>query len=124
MRSGEFDAIDAAFLAAENDGAPQVAGDGPHFYVALSPWLFEVLDLELEVGRSFSVEYTPSATHLEELENGFRWTGKLAAQAIDGGGIVSVSLNGREFLRLDAAKAVKALQSDDPPAALANLATE
>jgi hypothetical protein len=66
----------------------------------------------------------PSATHSDELENGYCCTARLAAQAIDGAGIISVTLNDLQFPQLDAATAVKALQPDDPRAALAKLATE
>jgi hypothetical protein len=120
VREGDLDAIDAAFLPDETDGA-QVAGEGPHFYVALAPNLFEVLDLDLSNGRTRTFEYTPSAGNIEELENGFRWTGKLAAESIDHGP-VSVKLSGDRFPPIDAEKAIAALRAADPLAAFRSLA--
>jgi hypothetical protein len=57
-----------------------------------------------------------------ELEHGYRWTGKLAASAIDGSP-VSVRLDGRTFPDLAAPRAVAAVQSDDSLVALENLPT-
>jgi hypothetical protein len=122
VRTGDFDPIDAAFLPSEDDGAPLVAGDGPHFYVALSPNLFSVFDLEIGEGRLITVRCSPSALNTNDLEHGYRWTGKLAAQAV-AGDIVSVKLDSSDFRHLDAARAVAALRSDDPRAALGELRT-
>ena len=121
VRTGDFDCLDAAFLASEGDGN-LVAGAGPLFYVALTPYLFEVMDLDLQGWRLITVCYTPSATYAEELQHGFRWTGKLAAQFV-GEGDVTVNLEDAEFPDIGASKAAGALCTDDPLAAFENLKT-
>jgi hypothetical protein len=113
IRKGDFDVVDAAFLATENDGAPQVAGNSPHYYVSLSPYLFEVVDLAIDKGRMIAISYTPSVAFSDEIEGGFRWTGKLAAQMVRGRP-VDLKLNRAAFDQIQAAIAVKIFRCNDP----------
>ena len=66
-RNRPLDPVDAAFLASEKNG-PTVDGGGPHFFCALPPYLFELTQL----ASFLFVKYIPSATHVGELEHGYR----------------------------------------------------
>ena len=107
-----LDPVDAAFLASEENG-PVINGSGPHFFCGLPPYLFEIT----QVDRFLFVHYLPSATYSEELENGYRWTAKLAAEFVSGNP-TSVTLGERKYRAADPQAIAKAMRSPDPEAAL------
>jgi hypothetical protein len=107
-----LDPVDASWLAGEEDG-PIVDGSGPHFFCGLPPYLFEVTQLD----RFLFVHYTPSSTYSKELENGYRWTAKLAAEFVSVSP-ASVTLGKRNYRAADPAPIVEAMRSPDSEAAL------
>jgi hypothetical protein len=107
-----LDPVDAAFLASEKNG-PVVDGDGTHFFCALPPYLFEIM----QVDRFINVSYTPSATYAKELEDGYCWTAKLAAEFVSTSP-ASVTLGDQEYCAADPAAIAVAMRSPDPEAAL------
>jgi hypothetical protein len=113
-----LDPVDASFLASEENG-PVVDGDGPHFFCGLPPYLFEVT----QVDRFLFVHYTPSATYSKELENGYRWTAKLAAEFVSVSP-ASVTLGKCEYRAADPAPIAEAMRSPDPEAALEPFSVE
>ena len=113
-----LDPVDAAFLASEENG-PVVDGGGPHFFCGLPPYLFEVT----QVDRFLFVHYTPSATYSKELENGYRWTAKLAAEFVSVSP-ASVTLGNRNYRVADPAAIADAMRSPDPEAALEPFSVE
>lgn len=118
VHAGPLDPIDAAFFASEKNN-PRVGGDSPHFFCGLPPFLFEIT----QVDRFLFVQYTPSATYSRELENGYRWTAKLAAEFVSVGP-ANVRMGNREYRAADPAAITVALRSPDPEAALEPFAVE
>ncbi len=108
-----LDPVDAAFLANAENG-PLVDGAAPHFLCGLPPYLFEII----QVDRFLLVNYLPSATFSEELENGYRWTAKLAAEFISLSP-ATVMLGDRRYAAADPCAIAEALRSPAPEAALA-----
>lgn len=113
-----LDPVDAAFLASEENG-PIVGGDAPHFFCGLPPYLFEII----QVDRFLFVHYLPSATYAKELENGYRWTAKLAAEFVN---VIpaSVTLGDREYRAADPAAIAEAMRSPSPEAAMEPFSVE
>ena len=101
---GSFDPIDISFLGAER---PTIAFDETHSFVGYADKLFEIWQIPNEEGLRISVSYTPSALHPKELEDGYRWTGKLAAELIEHRP-VTITLNCITYQSLDPEKAKKA----------------
>lgn len=117
LETGDLDPTDIAFLGSER---AQVAYGEIGSYVGYAEKLFEIFQHPIEEGLLLTVRYTPSALHFKELEDGYAYTGKLAAQFIEAGP-VTVTMNGQTFESLDANQAKKALCAKQPEAALALL---
>ncbi len=117
-KAGPLDPVDAAFLASEENG-PVVAGDGPHFLCALPPYLLEIMQID----RFLFVSYLPSATYGKELENGFTWTAKLAAEFVSLNP-ATVELESRKYRAADPAAIAAAMRSAEPESALAPFLVE
>lgn len=117
-RAIPLDPVDAAFLASDENG-PVVVGDGPHFFCGLPPYLFEVTQLD----SFLFVHYLPSATYSKELENGYRWTAKLAAEFVSLRP-ATIKLANREYRAADLAAIAEAMRSSDPEAALEPFAVQ
>jgi hypothetical protein len=107
-----LDPVDASWLASEENG-PVVDGDSLHFFCGLPPYLFEIFQCQ----KFLQVSYLPSSTYSKELDNGYSWTAKLAAEFIETNP-AKVMLGGRNYQAADPTKLIAAMRSSNPEAAL------